>query len=167
MANSRMIRNKDAEIAKLTQETTLLKASVATQSPAENTGAPSTEQAELTKLLLSQLKRTAEETEKSDATKKERLIGRMKSMAEEADKANARIFAQQKYCTHHNQHNKPRTGGQWTSDGHYYILCMECFKSFSSLPGKEPCPPALWPEEMGGAVMEAVNRIGQLEEATA
>ena len=160
MANPRMIRNKDDEITKLKQEAILLKASVATQSPVESNSVPSTEQTELTQLLLSQLKRTAQETEKADSKQKELLLGRMKSMAEEAERSNARIFAAQAHCSHHDQHNKPRVAGQWLSDGNYYLLCMACYKSFTSNPGGTQCPPNLWPEEMGGAVMEAVNRIG-------
>ena len=169
----KMTRGEEKAVQKQQRENKILKAAVVASQPvAPSAPTPSgakpdpsvealqAQQQQVMQLLLAQMEKSAKAEEAETAKELEKLKKRLESQTAASKAANALILQTQSTCSHMNR-GEPRTGGQYNSDGHYNIFCLNCFKLFSSAPGGTPLPNHLQPEFVGGAVMESVNRIGQ------
>jgi hypothetical protein len=115
---------------------------------------------ELGQMLLARLAKKAKEEDAAAEQARERMKRSQLAIGRDAGRKNAEIAALQQACSHLDQHSQKRTGGQFLSNGTYAVFCLFCFKAWTNDGKGEQCPPHLWPDEVGGAVMDVTNRIG-------
>lgn len=153
---------EEKTVNKTKKENLALKAAVVAQAPVQGSSVDLSEQQQkVMGLLLKQLETAAVKEDQETAKELKKLQKRLKAQGAASDAKNAQIRSEQNACSHLNR-GEPRTGGQWNSDGHYSVFCLNCFKLWSSAEKANHCPPNLFPEFMGGAVLENVNRVSGL-----
>lgn len=159
MALTKGKTQSEKQIKKLEDDKELLEAAVATG--AVGGSSDQSEQASLLQsLILERLQKKQAEEQAAEERFREVQKQRQLQIAAENQRQREQKMANQQWCSHLDEHGKARTGGQLNSDGYYGIMCLACAKQFTDKPGGEPCPPHLLPKNVGGAVMEGVNRTG-------